>query len=119
MHRGDEFLFRARVFRAWAFELLAGRQALVFHAAKHAGINGSGDGGNGHCEVERHLRRPLAGALLSGLVENVIHQRLAIFRIADAEHLRRDLDKKRIQRALIPFGKNVGDLAGGKSQHFA
>ena len=67
---------------AGLFAEFAGRQAggglaLGDRAGQRAGEHRLGDAGDRHAEVERRLDRPAAGALLLGLVEDDVDQRLA------------------------------------------
>jgi hypothetical protein len=57
------------------FENLRGGHALVLESGEAAGEDALADQRQRHAEVERGDRRPLAGALLSGGVEDLVDQR--------------------------------------------
>ena len=63
------------------------------------------DSGTRH--FHRMADRPFAGALLAGLVEDHIHQRLSGFRIFPLENLRSDLDQERVQLPLVPLAEDL------------
>ena len=56
--------------------LLAAATRSSFTLDKHARVDRRGDRRDRHAEIERDLRRPLAGALLAGLVEDHVDERL-------------------------------------------
>ena len=56
------------------------------------------------------LHGPAAGALLLGLVEDDVDERLAGLGVVLAQHLGGDLDQEAVQVALVPVGEDVGDL---------
>ena len=64
-----------------------GGLALRDRTGQRAGEHRLGDAGDGHTEVERGLDRPAAGALLLGLVEDDVDQRLAGLGVGLAQHL--------------------------------
>ncbi len=108
----------------WLLAEVAGRQsggglALGHRARQRAGEHRLGDAGDGHAEVERGLHRPAAGALLLGLVEDDVDQRLAGLGVGLTQHLRGDLDEEAVQVALVPFGEDVGDLGCGLAEAVA
>src|SRR5260370_751224 len=74
--------------------------------------DGLGDRGHRDAEVERRLRRPLAGALLRRLVEDDVHERPPRRAIALAQNLRRDLDEVGLEVALVPLRENPRELIG-------
>ena len=59
--------------------------------------------------------RPLASALLTGLIQNFSNKRLAVI-VLEAEDVVGDLDQEGIQDALIPFLENVRNLVLMKSE---
>ena len=75
---------------------------------ERAGEDGLGDPGQRHAEVERVLRRPAAGALLLGLVDDDVDQRLAGARVRLAQHGGGDLDQIAVEVALFPGLEDVG-----------
>ena len=61
---------------------------------------------DGLAQVERGDRRPLAGSLLSGRVEDLVDHRLAVV-VLLGEDLGRDLDQVAVKFALVPFGEDL------------
>ncbi len=87
-----------------------GRDPLVLQSAQRACEDGLGDAGQRHAELERVLRGPAAGALLLGLVEHDVDERLAARRVRVLEHAGGDLDQERLELAAVPFVEARGDL---------
>ena len=96
-----------------------GGLALGDRARQRAGEHRLGDAGDRHAQVQRRLHRPAAGALLLGLVEDDVDQRLAGLGVGLAQHLGGDLDQVAVQVALVPLGEDVGDLGGGLAEPIA
>ena len=69
-----------------------------------------GDRGQRHAELERVLRGPAAGALLLGLVEDHVDERLAGALVLLVEHGGGDLDQERVEVALVPLVEDLRDL---------
>ena len=84
--------------------------ALRQRAGQRAGEDRLGDAGDRDAEVERGLHGPAAGALLAGLVDDDVDERLAGRGVDVAQHLGGDLDQERLQVAGVPLGEDVGDL---------
>jgi hypothetical protein len=93
-----------------------GRHPVVFHAGKHPGIDGRGDGRDRHPQVERDLRGPLAGPLLAGLVLHQVDQRLAGLPVLHRQDLRGELHQEGGERPLVPAGENLARLGGGETE---
>ena len=84
--------------------------ALVAQRRQRAGEHRLGDRREGHPQLERVLRRPAAGALLLGLIEDHVEQRLARSLVGLGHDRGRDLDQERLELALVPAPEHLGDL---------
>ncbi|MCY1499927.1 hypothetical protein D9M68_339580 [compost metagenome] len=91
-------------------EDLFGRLAFVLHRGDAARRHRRLDAGCRHAHVLRLDHRPLAGALLAGLVEDQIDDRFAGQRISGLQHLLGDLDQVGVEAALVPGAEDVADL---------
>ena len=98
-----------RAYAGLAVDLLGG-DALVLQRRQHARRDGRLDRGRRNAELLRLDRRPFAGALLAGAVEDDVDHRLAGLGIVGVEHLGGDLDQVGIEPALVPFGEDRADL---------
>jgi hypothetical protein len=83
---------------------------------QRAGEHRLGDAGHRHPEVQGGLHRPAAGALLFGLVEDDVDERLAGLGVDLAEHLGGDLHQEAVQVAGVPLGEHLGDLRRGEAE---
>src|SRR5437588_5314381 len=109
----DHLLAVARVLAVLRpFDLLALLAALVLARGDVARVNGGVNRRRDDAEVEGDGTRPLARALLPGLVENQINEWLAGLRVFDAQDFRRDLDEERFEVAAVPLVEHVGHLQG-------
>ncbi|QTK78616.1 hypothetical protein AT6N2_C0760 [Agrobacterium tumefaciens] len=110
---GDEGLLVSRCRRnARQAKNLLGSFALVLLRRQDTGSHGRLDGGCGDAHVLGFDDRPLAGALLAGLVEDQIDHRLTGDRIGGAQNLLGDFDQVGIQTALVPLAKDISDFGG-------
>ena len=89
--------------------ILRRRHALVLHGAQAARVHGLADQRHRHAEIERADAGPLAGALLAGGVEDLVHHVLAVL-VLVAEDVARDLDQVAVELALVPLGEDVVHL---------
>ena len=92
-----------------AEELLAGEAEIALGgepARRHRRL----DHGRRNAEVLRLHRRPAAGALLAGGVEDDLDHRLAGLGVLGFENLAGDLDEVGFQPPLVPLGEDVGHL---------
>src|SRR5664279_5232044 len=110
----DQRLLRSRVpLSLWAFEDPGGGNALLLDGGKTAGEHRLDHRGGGHAHVECVDAGPLAGAFLSGGVEDDIYQRLSLRdRILLLEDVSGDLDKVGVERSMVPSGKHRADFRG-------
>ncbi len=109
--------------KAWASDSLSGRAVgpaspreasrSAAWPTERAGEDGLRDAGHRHAQVESDLHRPAAGALLLGLVDHHVHERLARLRVHVRQHLGRDLDQVGVEAALVPGAEDLRDLGGG------
>ena len=81
-------------------------------AGQRAGEDRLGDAADRDAQVERVLDGPAAGALLLGLVEHDVDERLAGGRVGVGQHLGGDLDQVGVQAAGVPRAEGLGDLRG-------
>ena len=86
-----------------ATEDLGRRHALVAQGGQAAREDGLADQGDGHAEVERVDRGPLAGALLAGDVGDLGHERLAVI-VVVLEDVGGDLDQERVEDTFRSAG---------------
>ena len=103
----DERLGRAARLRAG--EHAGGVAALVAQVGERASEDRLGDARQRHAELERVLRRPAPGALLLGLVDDHVHQRLAGRGVDLVQHRRGDLDQEGLQIARVPVVEDALD----------
>ena len=82
---------------------------LIAQRAQRPREDGLGDPRQRHAELERVLRGPAAGALLLGLVDDHVDQRLAGLRVRLVEHGRGDLDQERLEVAPVPVVEDALD----------
>ena len=96
-----------------------GGLALHDRTRQRAGEHRLGDARHRDAEIECRLHRPPSGALLLGLVEDDVDERLAGLGVDLAQHLGGDLDQVAVQVALVPLGEHVGDLRRGQPEPVA
>ena len=111
----NSFLSVHHLALAWPFQHFRCCDSLTLQGRQAAGKYTLSDQGHRLPQVERGDRSPLAGALLSGGVENLVHHRLAVF-ILLGEDGGGDVDQEAIQLALVPLRKNFGKFIGGEPQ---
>ena len=80
----------------------AGGAAQVGVAGQGPGEDRLGDAADRDAQVERVLDGPAAGALLLGLVEHDVDERLAGLGVGVGQHLGGDLDQVGVQAACVP-----------------
>jgi hypothetical protein len=98
--------------RRWAGEQLRGLHPLLLEGGDVAGIDGGGDGRDGHAQVEGGLCGPFAGALGAGLVEDLLDERAGNFGVGEVDHLGGDLDQKALEVvAFVPVFEDVAQLS--------
>ena len=68
-----------------------------------------GDARQRHAQLQRVLRRPAPGALLLGLVDDHVDQRLARLGVDLVQHGRGDLDQEGLQIARVPVVEDALD----------
>ena len=90
--------------------------AFLFHGGKASRKDRFRDLRDPDAQVQTGHRGPFARPLLACRVEDQVHHRLSRFRVGGGQDLAGDLDQVRVQRALVPFGKNLPDLAGRHAQ---
>ncbi len=81
--------------------------ALIFNRREAARENRFANQRDGHAQIERADAGPLAGAFLSGGIENLVHHRLAVF-IFLGEDFGGNFDEEAVEFTLIPIGENRG-----------
>ena len=91
-------------------EDLRGRYTLLLVGRDDAALHGGVDRRCGRTQVQSALRRPLAGALLLGLVQDDVHQRLPRLFVQLGEDVRCNLDEVGFQLAAVPFGEDLMQL---------
>ena len=98
-----------------AFELFRGGDALVLDRREAARKHGFPDQGQRHTFVQRRNRRPFAGALLAGRVEDQVQRFVALF-ILVAENVAGDLDQVGVELALVPAREDLFHLGVGHAE---
>lgn len=96
-------------------ELGRSRGTFVLDAGQAAGQDGLGDQGDRHAEVERIDGGPLAGTLLAGLVEDLVHEGLSVV-VVEVHYVAGDFDEERVQDSLVPLGQHVADFFAGHAE---
>lgn len=96
-------------------EARRGIGTLVLHGRKTAAQDGLGNQGDGHAEVQRVDGSPLAGALLAGLVEDLLDEGLAVI-VVVVHDVAGDFNQERVQDTLVPFGKDIAHLLVGEAE---
>ena len=81
-------------------------------ARERASVDGFGDAGQRHAEIERVAGRPAASALLLGLVQDGVDQGSAGFLVALVQHHCRDLNQVGMEVAGLPLLEDLGDRGG-------
>jgi hypothetical protein len=89
------------------------------HRRQAAGSDGWFDCRCRNAHVLRFDRRPLAGALLAGLVEDHVDHRAAGDRVGRSQDLFGDLDQVGVQAALVPVAEDAGDVLGALAETVA
>src|ERR1017187_2335993 len=89
--------------------------ALVLQGGEAAGKHALADQRQRHAQVERRDGRPLACALLSGGVEDLVDQRRSVF-VLLGEDGGGDFDEVAVQLALVPLGEDVVQFVGGEAE---
>lgn len=82
---------------------------LLFHGGQAPGEHRLPDQGQRHPLVQGGDGRPLAGALLAGGVQDVVHHALAVCRLV-AQDVPGDLNEVAVQLRLVPGGEGVPHL---------
>ena len=95
---------------------LSTRPGAVIQTRQETRQHGFRNDSRRHAEVKRLAHGPLAGALLSGDVQNLVDNRAAV-RILHAENLRRDFNEEAFQLALVPLGEDAVEVAQRQAQH--
>ncbi len=90
----------------------AGGAAQVGVAGQRPGEDRLGDAADRDAEVEGVLDGPAAGALLLGLVEHDVDERLTRAGVGVGQDLGGDLDQVRVEAAGVPGPERLGDLRG-------
>jgi hypothetical protein len=88
---------------------LGSLDTFALEGGKATGKDGLADQSDRCTHVEGVDGCPLASTLLASLVGNLGDQRLAVF-ILEAKDVAGDFDEERVEHALVPLFKNVGDL---------
>ena len=98
-----------------AFKDFGGGDTFVFERGEAAGEDRFADEGDGLAGVEGADDGPLTGAFLACGVEDFVDEGLAVF-IFFGEDVAGDFDQEAVELALVPFGKDGGELVGGKAE---
>ncbi len=86
------------------------RFTLALERRDGTGGNGGLDAGRRHTHVLGFDGGPFSRALLAGLVEDHVDHRATGNRVLGGQHLCRNLDEVGFEAALVPLGKDVGNL---------
>ena len=78
-----------------------------FSELKNARLDRAADDRERHAHLDGVADGPFAGALLTGLVEDDIDERLAGFGVFLAENVRGDLDQEAVELALVPLAEDL------------
>lgn len=93
----------------WAIQKLGSAATLLLQRAQAASKDGLADQSHGHAKIQSIDGCPFASALLTGRVQNLLDQWLAVI-IVKSEHVASDFDQEGIKNAFVPFLENVGHL---------
>ena len=91
--------------------------SFLFQRRDDAAGNRAIDGRDRRADVHRILARPLACALLLGLIQHHIHQRIAAFFVDPAKNFGGDFNQKAIQLALIPGREDLRQFRRRQAQY--
>ena len=112
----DESLLVTGEFRnSGALEKAAGTDTLVLEGRQAAREDSLADQSDGHAKVEGVDGGPLAGTLLTSLVEDLLNEGSTIV-VVEVKDVTGDLDEERVQNTLVPLGEHIGDLLGGETK---
>lgn len=98
-----------------ALEEAAGTDTLVLDSRQATREDGLTDQGDGHAKVKSVDGSPLAGALLTSLVKDLLDEGSSIL-IVVVENVTGNLNQEGVQDALVPLGENIGNLLALKTK---
>ncbi len=115
MHLLDELLLVGGDVDGRAGELGAGGDALLLLAGEDAGLHGGVDGADDDGVFGGVEQGPLAGAFLTGFIDDEFDDGLAGFGVFLLQGLARDLDEVAEEVALVPLVEDGRHLVGGEA----
>src|ERR1019366_1984094 len=112
----DAFLAVAGEFEFRPMQNVRREDAFLLHRRKDAGFEGGVDGRDGHAQVQRVLRGPFAGTLLTRTVEDQIDHGFAGLGIGLAKNGRGDLQQVGVHVAGVPPGEDLPHFGGAHAE---
>lgn len=112
----DELLLVALEWlRGGALDDLGCSNTLLLEGRETAGKDSLANKSYGHTVVEGVNGSPLSGTLLSSSVEDLVDHGLSVS-VLEAENVTGNLDEERLEDALLPLGKDLGNLLSGETE---
>lgn len=111
----DESLFVTGEFGARATQDVASTDTLVLLGTQATGKDCLANESDGHTEVKGVDGGPLAGTLLTGLVEDLLDKRCAVV-VVVVENIASDFNQEGVEDTLVPLGEDVTNLLAGESK---
>lgn len=111
----DESLFVTGEFGARATQDFASTDTLVLLGTQATGKDCLANESDGHTEVKGVDGGPLAGTLLTGLVEDLLDKRCAVV-VVVVENIASDFNQEGVEDTLVPLGEDVTNLLAGESK---
>lgn len=111
----DESLLVTGELGGRAVEKAAGTDTLVLEGRQAAREDSLADQSDGHAKVKGVDGSPLAGTLLTSLVEDLLDEGSAVV-VVEVKDVTGDLNQERVQNTLVPLGEHIGNLLGGETQ---
>ena len=94
---------------------VASTDTLVLLSTQATGKDGLANESDGHTKVKGVDGGPLAGTLLTGLVEDLVDERCAVV-VVVVENIASDFDQEGVKDTLVPLGEDITNLLAGESK---
>lgn len=94
---------------------VASTDTLVLLSTQATGKDGLANESDGHTKVKGVDGGPLAGTLLTGLVEDLVDEGCAVV-VVVVQNVTSDFDQEGVKDTLVPLGEDITNLLAGESK---